>query len=458
MIKLLKQSFWTSIGNNSSSFFVIISTIILARYISPETFGIYFFCLAIREIISNLCSPSLPQTYLFSKGTYNDLKYVYKLNHFYSLVIITVSTICAFSIEKNYGEAYRNIIIIFGIISVINNYSGIFLSINERRMEFKGPSILRSISVILSLILTCICALIIGDSINVLILKELIFSILLFATSIRIFLKIDRKINAKYKNNYNYLFKYSLKSYLPKITEVLSYKIFEILTAGMLSKNILGLFNQTINIIKAPYKFLGSITDNILFVHFRNNNKKTTLNNFINIQNLILIFIIPIILFFNFFNYEIIIFILGIKWIESSKILGLLSIFLTILPFYNSLTTVYQASNNQRFYTISNLLVLLTQITFIIILPKNIENFILSFCGSFLLATFFLSFFIYNVKDFKNKKILKIFLLLLTIIIPIIVYYYSKSIFCLFIIIAIWIYLIFQNKNLILLIAKKWKN
>ena len=45
------------------------------------------------------------------------------------------------------------------------------------------------------------------------------------------------------------------------------------------------------------------------------------------IQNIILILIIPTILFFNIFNYEIIRIVLGVKWLKSSNIIGLLSIF-----------------------------------------------------------------------------------------------------------------------------------
>ena len=110
------------------------------------------------------------------------------------------------------------------------------------------------------------------------------------------------------------------------MTETFSYKIFEILTASFLGKGILGLFNQTLNIVKIPYRFLGSISDNILFVHLKKMIQKNS-DDFNFIQNIILILIIPTILFFNIFNYEIIRIVLGVKWLKSSNIIGLLSIF-----------------------------------------------------------------------------------------------------------------------------------
>ena len=62
-----------------------------------------------------------------------------------------------------------------------------------------------------------------------------------------------------------YLFKYSLGLIL-RMTETFSYKIFEILKSFV---KVYCFFNQTLNIVKIPYRFLGSISDNILFVHLK---------------------------------------------------------------------------------------------------------------------------------------------------------------------------------------------
>ena len=56
MIKFLKQAFWTSLISNVSSVISLVCIAIIARFISPDTFGIYIFCLASREIISSICS------------------------------------------------------------------------------------------------------------------------------------------------------------------------------------------------------------------------------------------------------------------------------------------------------------------------------------------------------------------------------------------------------------------
>ena len=93
MIKFLKQAFWTSLISNISSVISLVCIAIIARFISPDTFGIYIFCLASREIISSICSPSLSQTYLFSDGTKNDFKNVCKINLLFSILIIIVSLI-----------------------------------------------------------------------------------------------------------------------------------------------------------------------------------------------------------------------------------------------------------------------------------------------------------------------------------------------------------------------------
>jgi len=458
MINFLKQAFWTSLITNFSSVVSFIGIAILARYISPETFGIYIFCVAAKEIISSICAPSLSQTYLFSNGTLRDFKNVCKINLLYSFLIFIVSIIGAFIIEEKYGNLYFNIIIIFGVLSIFNNYSSIFLSIGEKKMDFKKTSFIRSSSLVVSLILTCFFAIFLGDNLIVLVIKEIIFSSLLFLSSLTFYFKFKNKKKIKSKNDLKYLFKYSLRSYFPKVTETFSYRIFDLFTAGFLGKNILGLFNQTLNIVKIPYKFLGSVTDNILFVHLKNNKKNEKINSFNLIQNLIMLFTIPIILFFNLFDYEIVSIILGEKWLKSADIIGLLSIFLIILPFYNSLITVYQSSDNQRYYTSANCLVLFFQILGVLILPKSIEMFILIYCTSFLLGTVFLTFNINKNIGFDRKRLLNILLSIITIFSLIVSYYYLKLNIFLFILIFMWIYLLMINKSVFLLIIKKWKN
>ena len=212
----------------------------------------------------------------------------------------------------------------------------------------------------------------------------------------------------------------------------------------MLGKNLLGLFSQTLNIIKIPYRFLGAITDNILFVHIKDKkNKNNKIDEFCKIQYLILILILPTILIFNFFNYEIINIVLGAKWLDAVKIIGLLSIFLIILPFFNSLITIYQASDNQRFYTAANCLILSIQLLGMYFLPKNIETFIFIFASPFYLLQFFLVININNNKGYKRQNIFNILLVIKLIIALIVTYYYFTYMIILILIFLIWCYLIF---------------
>ena len=132
----------------------------------------------------SICSPSLSQTYLFSDGTKNDFKNVCKINLLFSILIIIVSLIGGKIISNHFGELYFNIIIIFALLSILNNYSSIFLSIGEKKMDFKNTQIFRSLALIISLIITCIFAYKLGDDINVLILKEVSFSFILLLFSI----------------------------------------------------------------------------------------------------------------------------------------------------------------------------------------------------------------------------------------------------------------------------------
>ena len=458
MINFLRQAFWTSLNSNISSIISFLSIAVLARFISPETFGVYIFCLASKEIITSICAPSLNQTYLFSNGTFRDFKNVCKINLIYSILIIIFSILGAIIIKNFYGDLYFGIIILFGFLSILNNYSSIFLSIKEKKMDFKKASFYRSISLIISLVLTCILAFIFGDSLIVLVFKEIIFSILLLSLSITFYFDFKKENTTTKPNNIRYLFHYSLRSYFPKATETLSYKVFDLVTASILGKNLLGIFNQTLNIIKIPYKFLGSITDNILFVHLKSETKGKKIDDFIFIQSLILILTIPFIFIFNLFSYEIINIVLGSKWLESAKIIGLLSIFLIILPFYNSLITIYQASDNQRYYTITNCLVLIIQIIGIFVFSsQSINNFVLIYCLSFYVGSLFLTFKVNINNGFNKNKLFTILMLITLIFILILIYNIYEFNMSLLVLLIVWIYLIIKNKNFFIKFLKYGK-
>lgn len=458
MINFLKQAFWTSLNSNISSIISFLSIAVLARFISPETFGVYIFCLASKEIITSICAPSLNQTYLFSNGTFRDFKNVCKINLIFSILIIIFSILGAIIIKNFYGDLYFGIIILFGFLSILNNYSSIFLSIKEKKMDFKKASFYRSISLIISLVLTCLLAFIFGDNLIVLVFKEIIFSILLLSLSITFYFDFKKENTTTKPNKIRYLFDYSLRSYFPRATETLSYKVFDLVTAGILGKNLLGIFNQTLNIIKIPYKFLGSITDNILFVHLKSETKGKKIDDFIFIQSLILILTIPFIFIFNLFSYEIINIVLGSKWLESAKIIGLLSIFLIILPFYNSLITIYQASDNQRYYTITNCLVLIIQIIGIFVFSsQSINNFVLIYCLSFYVGSLFLTFKVNINNGFNKNKLFTILMLITLIFILILIYNIYEFNMSLLVLLIVWIYLIIKNKNFFIKFLKYGK-
>ena len=458
MINFLKQAFWTSLNSNISSIISFLSMAVLARFISPETFGVYIFCLASKEIITSICAPSLNQTYLFSNGTFRDFKNVCKINLIFSILIIIFSILGAIIIKNFYGDLYFGIIILFGFLSILNNYSSIFLSIKEKKMDFKKASFYRSISLIISLVLTCLLAFIFGDNLIVLVFKEIIFSILLLSLSITFYFDFKKENTTTKPNKIRYLFDYSLRSYFPRATETLSYKVFDLVTAGILGKNLLGIFNQTLNIIKIPYKFLGSITDNILFVHLKSETKGKKIDDFIFIQSLILILTIPFIFIFNLFSYEIINIVLGSKWLESAKIIGLLSIFLIILPFYNSLITIYQASDNQRYYTITNCLVLIIQIIGIFVFSsQSINNFVLIYCLSFYVGSLFLTFKVNINNGFNKNKLFTILMLITLIFILILIYNIYEFNMSLLVLLIVWIYLIIKNKNFFIKFLKYGK-
>ena len=183
MITFFKQAFWTSLNVNLTTILNFFGIIILARILSPETFGIYVFYVATKEIIANFCSPSLTQTFLYSSGNKINFINVCKLNFFFSIIILIVSIFCSIIFKIFNNDQFYYILIIFGFVTIINNFASIFLSTLEKRMNFKKASFIRSFSTSLGLILTIIIAVIYKDNIHDLVFKEMIMSFFLFVIS-----------------------------------------------------------------------------------------------------------------------------------------------------------------------------------------------------------------------------------------------------------------------------------
>lgn len=449
MITFFKQAFWTSLNVNLTTILNFFGIIILARILSPETFGIYVFYVATKEIIANFCSPSLTQTFLYSSGNKINFINVCKLNFFFSIIILIVSIFCSIIFKIFNNDQFYYILIIFGFVTIINNFASIFLSTLEKRMNFKKASIIRSFSTSLGLILTIIIAVIYKDNIHVLVFKEIIMSFFLFIISYKYILSYSVSSTdtaVKSKNDLKELLTYSFRSYFPKLTETLSYKIFDILVSQIYGKYLLALFYQSINIIRIPYKFIGSVTDNLLFVYVKdekeNNNK---IREFYQLQLLILLFMIPFVIIFHKYSFIIVDTLLGNQWVEMSNALGNMGMFLIILPLHNSLVTIYQAYDNQRYYTISNCLIVIIQIFLLNFFEINLNNLINSFCFSFYFATLFLG---YNLKinqDFNKTSQNKILILISVIFFSFLAFSIYKNNVLLILIFVIWI-LIFKNQ------------
>ena len=136
---------------------------------------------------------------------------------------------------------------------------------------------------------------------------------------------------------------------------------------------------------------------------------------------------------------------LGNQWIEMSSALGSISMFLIILPLHNSLVTIYQAYDNQKYYTLSNCMIVIIQIALLNILEINLINLMNSFCFSFYFATLFLGYNLKINKDFNRTNQYKILFLVSVIFFLILTFTFYKNNIFIILLIFIWI-LIFKNQ------------
>jgi O-antigen/teichoic acid export membrane protein len=343
-----KGVFWTFIDTFFSKGLSIISSIILARLLLPEAFGIMGMIYVFTAVAGALIDSGLPAS-LIRNTNVNDKDYstIFFANIVFSIVIYLILYFAAPYIAVFYNkELLVNVIRVYSILFVLGSFSAVQVAILTKRMEFKKLMILNIPGVIIG----SICGIILANhkyeywSIIIMqLITQMVFGVLLwkstnwvpkFYFSFKLF-----------KKHFNFGYKIALISIFSAFFD----NIYNIVIGKFYSVSILGQFERARTFNNYPVGILTSILNKVTFPLLSNiqNDKALMLIAYKKIICLTFFIAFPLMSLLSLVSEPLMIFVLGEKWGVTAhffKILCIAGILYPLNAFNMDLMKVYGRS------------------------------------------------------------------------------------------------------------------
>lgn len=351
--KTIKAIFWAFFSNTWTKIISFIISILLARLLEPEEFGVVGITLAIIAIlktISNLgFSSALIQVKKIEKGMYST---VFWFNIICSLVLYFLLFILANSISVYFEINELTLLIrILGLILLLDALSIIQRTYLKRKLDFKSIATTNIISDLTGGTLGVISAFN-GLGVFALIVQHIVRSL----TGFFVFWYLSDwrpKFIFKVKQ-LKQLFSFSFFKFIDSISRTFFEKITVFFVGGVFDTKTLGYFSRSQSFSSFIMQTVTMPITNVMFPHFSKlqDNIQKLKKHLIFSNNTIAFIVTSIVTVLYFWGGEIIILLFGDKWLPSVpifKILIIASLFKPITTIQSS-TILAQGFSNYDFY------------------------------------------------------------------------------------------------------------
>ena len=351
--KTIKALAWSFFSNTWTKIISFIISIILARLLEPEQFGVVGITLAIIAIlktISNLgFSSALIQVKKIEKGMYST---VFWFNIICSLVLYFLLFILANSISVYFEINELTLLIrILGLILLLDALSTIQRTYLKRKLDFKSIATTNIISDLTGGTLGVISAFN-GLGVFALIVQHIVRSLM----GCFVFWYLSDwqpKFIFKVKQ-LKQLFSFSFFKFIDSISRTFFEKITVFFVGGVFDTKTLGYFSRSQSFSSFIMQTVTMPITNVMFPHFSKlqDNIQKIKKHLIFSNNTIAFIVTSIVTVLYFWGGEIIILLFGDKWLPSVpifKILIIASLFKPITTIQSS-TILAQGFSNYDFY------------------------------------------------------------------------------------------------------------
>lgn len=331
----IKGTLWSFTDKFIVYFFEFIIGIILARLLSPNDFGVFAILVVCVQFSQVFVDSGLSQA-IIRKQNIDDSDYstVFIANTIFSLLLFALLFYFADYIESLFNINNLSLYLrILAFILILDSFTIIQRSILIKILDLKKLALLNIISVIIGGTTGVLLAILdfgIYALIFKIIIQSCIFSLLLWVTS-----KWKFKLNFNYKS-FVELYKFSYKLLLSAIIDKLYINFYNIIIAKVFSADILGYFNRAEQFSMLPSSLISNSLQKVIYPIFstiQDDNKKLK-QAIIEIQKLTMFIFIPIMLLLSLMSKEIILVLLGEKWLISAEYLSILPFVFILMPMH----------------------------------------------------------------------------------------------------------------------------
>ena len=323
----IESYIWNFINKFGTQIVWLITTIILARYLSPEDFGMIGVLSLVFMVANTLSEAGLGGALIIQKEIREkDCSTIFTFNMVVSCMLYIVVFLLSNSIERFYEvEGLSNITRIICIVFVINALACVPRTILCHRLQFKQLCVITIVSVIISSIITIAMA-ISGFGVYALVAYQIILSIL---QVIGFFWLSKYRIKvAFYWNNFRSLFSFGFFTTVCGVVDTIYENLLGAIYGKSFNMTQAGYLSQAKKIEEASTQALLSSVNNTAFpvlakfkddkCRFKNESKT--------IMKLIPLVTFPILIVLLVFSKEAVLILFGEKWLDAAPYLSLLVI------------------------------------------------------------------------------------------------------------------------------------
>ncbi len=327
-----KGILWTFVGQISYLGVTLISTIVLARILSPSEFGkygtIFFFIVISRVLIESGFGGAL-----IRNNNAKDIDYstIFIFNLVLSIILCSLLIISSGYIANFYkDQSLKKLITVSSFILIINSFQFVQSTKLVMKMRFYYKAIYEFIAVLISSIIG-ICLAINGYGVWSLVIIQLLTSLNLLIL-FWVFEGGHGPILFS-KKSFLFYYKFGSNTTLTSIINTFFDNFYQLILSKYFSYIQTGLYYQAKKIQDIPFGIINSLTQNVLYSGLSKiqDDKSRFKQNYQFAIRLFTIFVGFICLYLFLFAKEIILLLLGEQWLDCVFFLKIL----TIIGFFN---------------------------------------------------------------------------------------------------------------------------
>ncbi len=374
--KVTKATTWSIVGEFVAKFISPITSMILARLLTPEDFGIVA---AINIIISfaDMFTDAGFQKYLV-QHKFDDEKdlniatnVAFGLNVVLSLLLWIILIVFRYTFARQVGcETHANVLIVAGVSLVLTSFSSIQMALFRRKLDFKTLFLGRIIGALMHLVVAVPVAIITRSY------WALIFGTISVNLSNAIILTIRSTWKPRIYFNFNVfkrMFSFSAWTLCEQVTIWLSTYMCTFIVGKYLSNYYLGLFNNSMTTVNQFTTLLVSSFSPVLFSALSRlqDDKYGFQNMYLKYKRLIACFTVPLCVGIFAFKEFIVKIMLGSQWQEATSFIGIWALSGAIVLVSQYTSEIYRSLGKPRLSTIVQVCFIIVNLPILVIKAKN---------------------------------------------------------------------------------------